>query len=336
MVIFITMFAVTGAVAAVCGGLLSSMFGMSTISMPFLVGGILSSTALLLIIGRFSALDILITLISILLLIPVLIAFIAVLIQGPVDQTDVLDSTHNLLTGAGLALTISLIGFMPTGLEVSVFSSVWMVDKINSSQYHPTLKESLFDFNLGYLFTTLLALMFMTIGAFTVYGTGLLLPENSTAFSNQLLSIFTTNLGRWTYPIIAIAAFGTIYGTLIAAWDAFARSFIRGVQVFKFDEIKDCKEQEQLINRWYNVLLPIIGLGGFILFYRFKGGMIKILEAVTIIVFLVAPIIAYLNLRVIRSEEIPETHRVSKSMLLLAYAGLILMVLFSIYYLTTI
>jgi Mn2+/Fe2+ NRAMP family transporter len=176
----------------------------------------------------------------------------------------------------------------------------------------------------------------MTIGAFTVYGTGQLLPENSTAFSNQLLSIFTTNLGEWTYPVIAIAAFGTIYGTLIAAWDAFAKSFVRGIQILRSDELTNNKKQEDSVARWYNVLLPLIGFGGFILFYQFKGGMIKILEAVTIIVFLVAPIIAYLNLRVINSEEIPETHRVSKSMLLLAYAGLILMALFSIYYLTTI
>jgi Mn2+/Fe2+ NRAMP family transporter len=63
--------------------------------------------------------------------------------------------------------------------------------------------------------------------------------------------------------------------------------------------------------------------------------MIKILEVVTIIVFLVAPIIAYLNLRVIRSQEIPETHRISKGMLVLAYTGLLAMVAFSIYYLTS-
>ena len=335
-VISITMFAVTGAVAAVCGGLLSSMFGMSGIPMPFLVGGILTLTAMLLLIGRFSALDHLIKLISIFLLLAVSIAFIAVLIKGPVDPVTDLTSAHNLLEGPGLALTISLIGFMPTGLEVSVFSSIWMVEKIRSSHYHPTLRESLFDFNLGYLFTTVLALMFMTIGAFTVFGTGQLLEGNSTEFSNKLLSIFTNQLGKWTSPVIAIAAFGTIYGTLITAWDAFARSFIRGVQIFKFDKMDGGEGQEKFLSRWYNILLPIIGIGGFILFYQFKGGMIKILEAVTIIVFLVAPVIAWLNIRVIQSDNIPKSHRVSKSMLILAYAGLIMMVVFSIYYLTMI
>ena len=34
-----------------------------------------------------------------------------------------------------------------------------------------------------------------------------------------------------------IAAFGTIYGTLITVLDAFPRCFIRGIRVLKFEEI---------------------------------------------------------------------------------------------------
>jgi len=56
-----------------------------------------------------------------------------------------------------------------------------------------------------------------------------LLEGNSTQFTNKLLGIFTTNLGDWSYWIIAIAALGTIYGTLITVLDAFTRSFVRVV-----------------------------------------------------------------------------------------------------------
>ena len=145
--------------------------------------------------------------------------------KGPIESAEGFSPTVNILQGAGLALMVSLIGWMPTGMEAATMNSIWVVEKIRTTKYHPTLKETLFDFNLGYIFTIVLALMFLIIGSFTVYGSGQLLEGNSTQFSNKLLNVFTANLGEWSYLIIAVAAFGTIYGTLITAWDAFARSF---------------------------------------------------------------------------------------------------------------
>lgn len=333
MVIFINMFAVIGAVGAVCGGLLSLMFGMADIPMPVLVGGIFLITATILLMGRYAVLDNFIKLISVVLLLTVFTAFLAVILKGPIEPAQGFMPSMDLSQGAGLALAVSLVGFMPSGMEVSTMHSIWKVENINTTGYHPTLKESLFDFNLGYLFTTVLALMFLMIGAFTVYGSGQLLEGNSTEFSEKLMSVFTTHLGAWSYPIIALAAFGTIYGTFIATWDAFTRSFVRGLQIFKFERLENNEEQQRFLNRAYNILLPLIGLGGFLLFYQFTGGMIRILEAASIIVFIMAPIIAVLNLRAITHKTIPASHRPSKGMLLLAYAGLILMIAFSIFYL---
>ena len=330
---FVSMFAVTGAVGAVSAGLLSTMFGLGSVSMPYLLGGLLSLTAMMLLIGRYSILDHFIKLISLALLVTVFTAFFAVLFNGPIEPVEGFVSNHNILEGAGLALLVSLVGWMPSGMEASTMNSIWVVEKIKTSKYHPTLKESLFDFNLGYGFTVILALMFLTIGAFTVYGSGQILDGNSTQFSNKLLKVFTTNLGEWSYLFIAIAAFGTIYGTLITAWDAFARSFARGLRVFKFEKVQDTEEQQRFLRINYNLFLPLIGLGGFILFSQFTGSMIKILEVATIFSFLAAPIVAFLNLRAIQGKDIPSSHHPSKGLLILAYLGLLLMIVFSIYYL---
>ena len=237
LVIFINMFAVTGAVAAVSAGLLSTMMGLGSIPMPILVAGILLLTAILLLIGGYAALDSFIKLISVVLLVTVFTAFFAVLVKGPVAPVADFEPS-SILDEAGFLLMISLIGWMPAGMEASTMHSIWAVEKMRTSGYHPTLKENLFDFNLGYVFTVVLALMFLTIGAFTVYGSGQLLEGNSTQFSNKLLGVFTTHLGSWSYLVIALAAFGTIYGTLITVWDAFARSFVRGVQVMRFEKSK--------------------------------------------------------------------------------------------------
>lgn len=335
IIISINMFAVTGAVGAVCGGLLATMLGLNKIPMPSIVGGIFISTAVLLAMGRYTALDRFIKLISVVLLFTVLIAFIGVLIKGPIASSVGLNSVEDLFDGPGLALTVGLIGFMPTGMEISVIHSIWAIEKEHITNYKPSLRESLFDFNLGYLFTTVLALMFMIIGAFTVYGSGELLEGNAVQFTSKLLTVFTTNLGEWSYYIIAIAAFGTIYGTFIASRDAFARGFVRSMQIFRFDNLENSQPQRLFLNRYYNVVLLAIGTGGYVLFYQFTGSMVKILDAATITVFVTAPVIAFLNLRAITSRQVPDTHMPPKGLLFLAYVGLTMMVLFTGYYLMT-
>lgn len=329
-VIFFNMFAVTGAVGAVSAGLLKTMMGVN-LSMPILVGLVLAVTVGLLLLGGYSALDNFIKLLSVVLLLTVSIAFFAVLIKGQI--TPVADfKAPNLLEDAGLALLVSLIGWMPSGMEASTMNSIWVLEKIRTTNYKPTLKEGLFDFNLGYVFTMVLALMFLTVGAFTVYGSGQLLAGNATQFSNKLLSVFTSNLGQWSYWIIAIAAFGTIYGTLITILDAFTRSFVRGILVLNDTPIGVVERQASL-SRNYKILLPILALGGFALFYFSAASMVKILEYATILGFLTSPIIAFLNIKAITSVDVATEFRPSGMMLTLAYLGLIASILFAAYYL---
>ncbi|MEM6802930.1 MAG: divalent metal cation transporter [Bacteroidota bacterium] len=334
--VFISMFAVVGAIGAVSAGLLSSMYGMSEIPMPLLLGGILSLTAALLLIGRYKALDNFIKFISVVLFFTVLTAFVAVLLKGPVEaKADFVPNKH-LFEGAALALMVSLVGWMPSGMETSTMNSIWVVNKMSATNYRPSLKESLFDFNLGYGFTVILALMFLVIGAFTVYGSGELLEGNATQFSNKLLAVFTTNLGDWSYPIIAAAAFGAIYGTLITAWDAFARSFARGLRALKFElegPESSQAEAEAFMNRMYNIFLPLIGLGAFLLFTQFQKGMLAVLAFATTLSFLTAPLISFLNLRAIQSKAIPASHKPPQWMMVLAYIGLAAMTGFALYYL---
>ena len=331
-VICINMFAVNGAIAAVCAGLLSTTLGL-TVSVQLLAAIVLSITVAILFFGNYSLLDSLIKVLSVILLVTVSVAFIAVMIKGPAEQ--VADFTiPPLMKGAGLALLVSLVGWMPAGMEASTMNSIWVVEKMKSTQYHPTLKEGLFDFNLGFVFTTVLALMFLTIGAYTVYGTGQLLDGNTTQFSQKLLEIFTTNLGPWSYWVIAIAAFGTIYGTLITVMDAFTRSFVITIAELR-SKLNTQSNSNNAINRHYRILLPILGLGSFLLFYFSATSMIKILEFATIIGFLTSPVIAFLNLRAIKSDAVADELQPKAAMTLLAYIGLAATVLFAIFYLYT-
>ncbi len=332
IIIGINMFAVTGALGAVTAGLLSTLPGFQEIPFHFLTAAVLGLTVLVLLLGRYSMLDKLIKVISAILLITMITSFVAVIIKGPEHTMGGGIELDTLLKGTGLTLFVSLIGFMPSGMESSVMHSIWSVEKSRTSNHEISLKDSLTDFNIGYVLTTILGVMFVTIGAFSVFGSGQLLQGSPAEFCVNLMKIFTKNLGDWIYPFLALAAFGTIYGTLIAAMDAFTRCFVRGLRTFKFQEISKEQSQQDFLQRYYNILLPLIGVGGFLFFNLFVGGMIQALELATIIAFLGAPVIAFLNLRAVQSDNIAATHRPSKNLIRLAYFGLTVMVLFDLYY----
>ncbi len=331
-VITISMFAVVAAIGAVSAGLLATMFSVHIVPVPILAGIIIGISVLLLLFGGYKGLDGLIKLISIILLVTVVTAFIAVLVKGPATPT-VDFQAPPLFEGAGLALLIGLLGWMPAGMEAATMNSIWTIEKAKTTNYKPSLKESLFDFNLGYGFTMFLALMFMTIGAYTAYGTGTILDGNATQFSNKLLNVFTQNLGDWSYYVIAIAAFGTIYGTLITVLDAFPRCFVRGVWQLRFSAMEKEVAQAAGLESAYKWTVLTVGIGGFLLFYLSAASMIHLLEFVTIISFLLSPIIAFLNLRAIQHPSVAASYRLSPFKLGLAYIGLFALVAFSIYYL---
>ena len=331
IVVFLNMFAVVAGVGAVTAGLLKTILGLG-LSMPLLLALILSITTSVLLLGGYQILDNLIKLISVVLLVTVLTAFLAVIFKGRVEPIENFQPT-SILEGAGLAVLIGLAGWMPAGFEASIMNSIWLVEKERTNSYGLHLKSALFDFNLGYGFTVLVALMFLTIGAFTVYGSGQLLEGNATQFSGKLLNVFTKNIGNWAYPVLAIAAFGTIYGTLITIMDAFTRIFIRGLRAFRFDVLENTPKQQHFLKVSYRTLLVLLASGSFAIFYFAAASMIKMLDWATILSFLTAPVIAFLNLRAIQSNAIPKSHRPSQFMLILAYLGLVAMVGFSGYYL---
>jgi len=329
-IIFISMFAVVGAVGGVSAGILSTVFQFD-LPISWVLGTVLTISAIIMIIGGYKSLDHLIKWLSVALFISVIIAFVAVLINGPVDQPNDFVGPP-LLEGAGLALLISLLGWMPSGLEASTMHSFWIKEKEKTEGAKLSFHQNMLDFKLGYWFTVVIAVMFAVIGSFTVFGTGEKLEGSTTSISRQLIEIFTNNIGPWSFYIIAVAAFGTVYGTLIAAWDGFARSISRGIRSLIFENLEESDVQQDFLSRYYSWILIAIAVGGFVLFNYFSSNMIQMLEAATIFSFVAAPILAYLNLKAVTAPDIPSEYRPDRALIVLAWIGLAGMVLFAGYY----
>lgn len=331
-IICFSMFFVTGAIGAVTAGLISISFGLE-IPQWIVYCSVMSFTALILIIGKYKVLEILIKIISVILLLSVSIIFVAILIKGPL-QPNLNFEADSIFYGPGLALLISLIGWMPNGMEGSAMYSVWVLENSKVDKEETNLKNALFDFRFGYVIVALLAFMFLIIGIYASYGSGNKLDGNTVVFSKKLLSLFSNVLGSWSFPLIAIAALGAIYGTLLTVWDVMARCFILCISSFKSN-----KKDEHLISNpnsiktSYTMMIIVIGLGGFLLFSFFKSQVLTMLEFATIGSFVSSPIIALLNWRAVNNEGIPANFRPSKAMNALSFIGILTLFGFAFYYL---
>ena len=73
-------------------------------------------------------------------------------------------------TLAGLGFLIALMGWMPAPIEISAINSLWVTEKqrINPSSY----RDGIFDFNVGYITSAILAVVFLALGAYVQYGNG--------------------------------------------------------------------------------------------------------------------------------------------------------------------
>ena len=320
-----SMFIVTAAVTFVTAGLLGNLFriGLSTDQWAAILLGV---CIIILAIGRYKTLDSLLKVVGAVLLISTIVAFSSAIIHGPVERS-VEFVPKDVLAPAGLAFLIALMGWMPTAVDISTWPSLWAEAKMKDSGHRPAMKEILLDFNIGYWISAVLAICFLTLGALIIYGSGTELSNSSPTFADQVITMFASAIGPWSYYIIAVAAFSTMFSTTITVVDGYGRAFTRTIKLLmrKTDE----KESRSAFVLW----IILISIGGYLVVSSFVNNLTKLVDLATILSFVIAPLAGYLNYKVIYSAEVGKEFRPSTAMKWLAISGLFFLSLFTIFYL---
>ena len=316
---FLSMFVVIAAVGYVCSGLMGQLFALD-FNIHIIVLILFIVCVFILLFGGFGFLDSLIKFVSIILLISTFSAFIIVIING--SQPHIANFTPpNIFNRKSLLFIIALIGWMPTAVDMSVWNSIWTVERINHSGYKPKLNETLLEFNIGYVVTIILSVCFITLGAFVMYGTGELFPNSSSEFAKKLIYLYTHALGKWSYWIIAIASFSVMFSTTLAVFDGYART-IRDSFSLLF-EIKS-------INKIYSFILLLLGFLGYLIVWKFIDSFKQLIDLATTISFLIAPFCAILNYKIIFSSDIPPEKKPPYWIKLLSLLGIVFLLVFSL------
>jgi len=323
---FGTMFTVQAAVTFVTAGLLESIFTIEAINTATLSLILLVGTMIILIIGKFSVLDKIIKVIIILLTLSTIVAVISALSHGYNPNPD-FAKTFNWKLAADIAFIVAFVGWMPAPIDVSVWHSYWSVEKQKETGYRPKLKEALLDFKIGYIGTAFLAIGFLSLGALIMYGKSKDgFPDTAGDFSTKLIELYTSSIGNWAYPIIALAAFTTMFSTTLTCLDAYSK-VLKPTTEYIIPSIKE-KNYKWLVWFW----LTIVVSGALILIYNYISDLKKLIDIATTMSFVTAPVLAFLNYKAVTSKEVAVEFKPKKGLRIYAIIGLVFLTLFSIAY----
>ena len=242
---------------------------------------------------------------------------VAVVFAGGQNTTSI-PLTQILPNSASFLFLAAFMGWMPAPMDISVWQSLWMLEKNKAKNI--SLKEGLFDFNFGYFVTFFLGVCFMGLGTYVMFGTGTSFSNSGSIFAKQLIDLYTSSLGDAVYIFIVIAAFTTMFSTTLTTLDASPRAMEKASQLLlpKFT---------QLNFRFWIILLAAGTIGIFTFLRNEMGTLVQI---ATILSFLTAPFYAFLNYRLVTSEHMPMAFQPSKGLKALSIFGLIFLVLFAV------
>ena len=316
---FATMFSIQAAVTIVTAGLAANLFGIT----PNLTVWSIIITAiclLILMLGKYKFLDNFIKIIIITLTVSTIIAVVIAILN--VDTTHSFTPTFPKGT-VEIAFLIAFLGWMPAPLDISAWHSLWALEKQKNTSDDFNMKKTMFDFNLGYIGTVFLGVCFISLGALVMFGSGEQFSSSAGKFAQQLISLYTENLGEATSIFVAIAAFTTMFSTTLTTLDASPRAMARSTELIFNKTFKSN----------YLIWILLLATGTIIILSFFISNMITMVKIATILSFLTAPFYAIANFMLISSKHTPKKWRPSFAMKILSYMGIIFLIGFSIWYL---
>ena len=313
-----TMFTIQTAVTIVTAGLASSLFGITD---NMVVWSLIITIIcyIILLLGKYKVLDKMIKVIILILAISTIFSTGV----ASINSEEIFSFKQVFPSGSGLVFLVAFMGWMPAPLDISIWHSIWTLEKKKNQKISP--KESLFDFNIGYFATVILGICFVSLGAFVMYNSGLSFSNSGSVFANQLIELYTSNLGDSFYLIISICAFTTMLSTTITCLDASPRTMSRATQLLLKNNNRN----------YYFQWISALAVGTMLIFYFLLSEMGTLVEIATILSFITAPFYAILNYKLIMSENMPETHKPSKSLRILSIIGILFLSIFAIGYILT-
>lgn len=298
---FGTMFIIQAAITAVTAGVAEELFhfGWS----PLLWGVVLlTGCVLLLLYGKYSALDKTMKIIILTLTVATLIA-VGLAFSGENIDRVLKTPVPDYWNVSGFVFLIAFMGWLPIPIDASVWHTLWIKEKVRVSKQKLSRKGARADFNIGYLSASFLGLFFLLLGALMMFGTGESFSTNSVTFSSQLIGLYKAALGNWSAVVMAIAVFVTLLSTLLTVTDAYPRVMARFVEEAHRQSIRKYRENA------YVLCLPLIPIVAVIILFSFGKSFTALVDFAAGLSFVASAVLAWFNYRLVTQKSFPKEDR---------------------------
>ena len=163
------------------------------------------------------------------------IAFVA----APPSLSDLAQVFVPSIPAGSLVLVASILGLMPTGINVAIWHSLWALEQMDdwreSAPDKPSmLRLGMLDLKVGYILSAVLAVIFVSLGANLLAPRGL--TPSGVDVALTLSRIYTEVMGDWMFPVFMLAAFAAMFSTAYSVMDGFPRTFSRLLQTLYPDK----------------------------------------------------------------------------------------------------
>ncbi|MEK9647972.1 MAG: divalent metal cation transporter, partial [Gammaproteobacteria bacterium] len=212
-------FAISG-VTVTTAAILRAVFGIE--AGIILELGLVVSCMVIVALGRYAVLEDLTRVLVIVFSIGTVIA--AIIAVGGIDTGRAPLSADLTLDTPTTLFLIAVAGWMPTGTAGSVGLSLWVKAKSIRLNRPVSTREAAFDFHVGYGTAIFLAICFVALGTYVMFINDVAVDSSGAVFAGQLINLFTSTIGGWIYPVIAMAAITVMYSTLLTLVDLLPRS----------------------------------------------------------------------------------------------------------------
>ncbi len=282
------------------------------LSLPVLSSIVLVTCLVILFAGHYKALDTLSKGIMAVLTIATLLA-VVIAAANPAPTVVSAAEIPSPWTLAAIGFIVVTMGWMPAPIEISSLTSVWLKSQCRHQKV--TAQSALFDFNVGYIGTAILAIVFLALGALVLNGTGVELSKSGVGFSHQLVGLYASTIGEWSRYLIAVIAFFCIFGSTITVIDGYSRVIAESQRLIKEDK----EHSPKVLQSW----MIVVSVAALAIIVFFASALMPMLNFAMIMAFMTTPIFALLNYILVTKTPLPKELAVGPKLKALSILGLV-------------
>jgi Mn2+/Fe2+ NRAMP family transporter len=231
-------------------------------------------------------------------------------------------SLPELTDAAWILFAVALVGWMPAPVDISVWHSMWTLEKARQTGRAATRRQCEADFLVGYALCVVLAGAFVVLGAGLMYQSGTRPAGSAGAFAGQLVGLYTQALGEWARPLIGGCAVAVMFSTMLTVVDALPRSAAAIVTPERAGAQGAAVTRESARRGAYWAWALVIAAGAMGIITIFRARMPELVSLATSLSFLGTPVLCWFNHRAMTGPRVPAEHRPGAAMRAWSWAGI--------------